>query len=144
MVGSVQTLHVIAASAAHAAVAAAIEAAAAAQCAVAAAVVDASGELVAFLRSTGAPFHSSAIARDKAYTAASFKVPTSEMYQMVSGNTALREGITRRDRLVLFGGGLPIVFGDRLVGGIGVSGGSEELDTACANAGLVAIEAKPF
>jgi uncharacterized protein GlcG (DUF336 family) len=42
----------------------------------------------------------------------------------------------------MFGGGLPIVIDGEFVGAIGVSGGSEELDIACANAGLCAIGAE--
>ena len=48
----------------------------------------------------------------------------------------LREGIVHRDRLVIFGGGLPIVSDGQVIGAIGVSGGSEEQDGVCAKAGL--------
>jgi uncharacterized protein GlcG (DUF336 family) len=48
----------------------------------------------------------------------------------------LREGIVHRDRLVIFGGGFPIKQDDEVIGAIGVSGGSEEQDEICANAGL--------
>lgn len=137
-------MRTVSADAAQAAVAAAVDAGAAVGCPVVAAVVDASGELVAFLRVTGAPFHSSEIARDKAFTAASFKMPSADVHGLVSGSDALREGITRRDRMVMFGGGLPIVVEGETVGGIGVSGGSEAMDTSCANAGLAAIGAKSF
>ncbi len=44
-------------------------------------------------------------------------------------------------RIALFGGGLPIRVGDRVVGGIGVSGGTVEQDIACAQAGLAALAA---
>ncbi|MBV1912419.1 MAG: heme-binding protein, partial [Cycloclasticus sp.] len=36
-------------------------------------------------------------------------------------------------------GGLPIMEGDELIGAIGVSGGSEEEDIICAQAGIDAI-----
>ena len=98
----------------------------------------------AFVRATGAPFHSSDIARDKAYTAASFKMPTADIPGIVSGSDALRDGITRRRNMVMFGGGLPIVIDGEIVGGIGVSGGSEAMDTAYANVGLAAMGAKIF
>lgn len=136
-----RTIATIDPQAAHAAVGAAVESGAGEGCAVVAAVVDAAGELVALLRSTGAPFHSSAIARDKAYTAASFKMPSSEVYGLVSGSDALRDGITRREGMVMFGGGLPIVVDGQTIGGIGVSGGSEAMDVAYAEAGLAAIGA---
>lgn len=134
-----RTVATIDPEAAHAAVGAAVQSGAGEGCAVVAAVVDSAGELVALLRSTGAPFHSSAIARDKAYTAASFKMPSGDVYQLVSGSDALREGITRREGVVMFGGGLPIIVDGQAIGGIGVSGGSEAMDIAYAEAGLAAI-----
>jgi len=126
------------------AVVAAIAYGATQQCPVAAAVMGAGGELVAFARANGAPFHSTLIAQDKALTAASFKVPTPELHRMVSDNDALRAGITARPGIVLFGGGLPIFVDDECIGGIGISGGSEAIDIECANAGLLALGAKQF
>jgi uncharacterized protein GlcG (DUF336 family) len=140
----IRLVKTISPEAAHAAVGAALRVGADEGCAVVAAVVDAAGELVAFVRATGAPFHSSDIARDKAYTAASFKMPTADIPGIVSGSDALRDGITRRRNMVMFGGGLPIVVDGEIVGGIGVSGGSEAMDTAYANAGLAVIGAKIF
>lgn len=104
------------------------------------AVVDAGGNLTAFLRMPGAFLHSIDIAIDKAYTAASFGLPTSQWHAALQQHSdAVREGIVRRPRFVAFGGGLPIVEAGQRVGGIGVSGGSEEQDEACAQAGLAAI-----
>lgn len=104
-----------------------------------AAVVDAGGNLAAFARVNGAPLHSITIAEDKAYTAASFGVMTSEFYDLIKESPALREGIVQRPRLIVFGGGLPIVSRGRVIGGIGVSGASEAQDEECARAGLAAI-----
>jgi uncharacterized protein GlcG (DUF336 family) len=104
------------------------------------AVVDSGGNLAAFLRMPGAYLHSIDIAIDKAYTAASFGLATSQWHAALQQHSeAVREGIVRRPRFVAFGGGLPIVEHGQRVGGIGVSGGSEEQDEACAQAGLQAI-----
>jgi uncharacterized protein GlcG (DUF336 family) len=107
------------------------------------AVVDGSGTLTAFLRMPGAFLHSVDIAIDKAYSAASFGFPTSQWPEILAADTALRQGLPQRPRLVVFGGGLPIVEGSgehrALIGGIGVSGASAEQDEACARAGLQAI-----
>lgn len=111
-------------------------------CPVVAAIIGGGGELAALLRASGTPFPSSKIAQDKAYTAASFRVATPDVYKMVSGNPALSDGITVQPGIVMFGGGLPIVIDGEFIGAIGVSGGSEELDIACANAGLCAIGAE--
>jgi uncharacterized protein GlcG (DUF336 family) len=104
------------------------------------AVVDVSGVLVAFLRMPGAPLHSIDIAIDKAYTAASFGLATSQWHGALQEHSdAVREGIVRRARFIAFGGGLPILEQGLRIGGIGVSGGSEEQDEAIAQAGLKAI-----
>lgn len=104
------------------------------------AVVDRSGVLAAFLRMPGAPLHSVDIAIDKAYTAVSFGLATGRWTEALKEHSdAVRDGITRRPRFVAFGGGLPILEGGELVGGIGVSGASEQQDEDCARAGLASI-----
>ncbi|RQR33060.1 heme-binding protein [Burkholderia sp. Bp9143] len=101
------------------------------------AVVDAAGLLAAFVRMPGAPLHSIDIAIDKAYTAASFGLPTGAWHDaLASHSDAVRQGLVLRPRFVAFGGGLPIVDDGALIGGIGVSGGSETQDEQCAHAGL--------
>ncbi len=128
------------ARAAHAAVGAAVQAAADLGLRINVAVVDAGGNLAAFLRMPGAFLHSIDIAIDKAYTAASFGLPTSQWHAALAQHSAaVREGIVRRPRFVGFGGGLPIMENGERIGGIGVSGGSEEQDEACAKAGLAAM-----
>lgn len=104
------------------------------------AIVDPGGVLMAFLRMPGAPLHSVEIAIDKAYTAASFGLATSQWSAALAQHSAaVREGIVRRPRFVAFGGGLPIVEDGQRIGGIGVSGASEAQDEAIAQAGLSAI-----
>lgn len=104
------------------------------------AVVDSGGNLAAFLRMPGAFLHSIDIAVDKAYTAAGFGLPTSAWTEALATHSpAVREGIPMRPRMICFGGGLPLKHEGRVIGGIGVSGGSELEDETCARAGLSAI-----
>lgn len=104
------------------------------------AVVDPSGVLAAFARMPGAPLHSVDIAIDKAYTSASFGLPTGAWKaELASHSEAVREGLVLRPRFVAFGGGLPILEAGIRIGGIGVSGGSEAQDEAIARAGLQAL-----
>lgn len=126
-------------TAAHAAVAASVGHARTLGIAINVAVVDGSGTLMAFLRMNGAFLHSIDIAIDKAYTAASFGFPTSKWGGVIGDDELLRIGLNQRQRLVLFGGGLPLVENGRRIGGIGVSGGSAEQDEACAAAGMAAL-----
>lgn len=108
-------------------------------CKIVAAVVDSGGNLLACLRDDGAFLHSISIAQDKAYTALGFGIPTTTLYEAIQQPSSLRDGIMHRDRLIVFGGGFPIIIDGQVVGGIGVSGASEEQDSACAQAGLRAI-----
>ncbi|WP_333821868.1 GlcG/HbpS family heme-binding protein [Pinisolibacter sp.] len=109
--------------------------------AVVATVVDAGGHLLAAIRADGAFTASIDIARDKAWTAATFGLTTDRLCEALSSRDVLREGIALRPGVVLFGGGLPIVLDGATVGAIGVSGGSEDDDRACAAAGLAALSA---
>lgn len=104
------------------------------------AVVDAGGNLAAFLRMPGAFLHFIDIAIDKAYTATGFGLPTVMWSEALkSQSPAVRGRLPLRPRMVCFGGGLPIEHEGRRIGGIGVSAGSESDDEACAQAGLTAI-----
>ncbi len=126
--------------AAAAAVAAAARHAEAAGLAVNIAVADAGGNLAAFLRMPGAFLHSIDIAIDKAYTAAGFGLATSKWTAALANDSpAVRQGIPARPRMVAFGGGLPLRHEGKVIGGIGVSGASEQQDEECALAGLAAI-----
>ena len=101
------------------------------------AVVDESGTLKAFLRMDNAPYISVQVAMNKAYTAAGFGIPTHQWYDMLKGDPALQLGAPCEiERLVIFGGGYPIVVDGKVVGGIGVSGGSAEEDMKVAQAAL--------
>jgi uncharacterized protein GlcG (DUF336 family) len=99
------------------------------------AVLDESGLLKAFCRMDGAALVSIDVAQNKAYTAL-FGMPSQDFYNFIKDDPALLAGAPHIPRIALFGGGLPLKVGDKVVGGIGVSGGSVEQDVACAQAGL--------
>jgi uncharacterized protein GlcG (DUF336 family) len=136
------TQAVIGCEAAAAAVRAAVDHARANGWRINVAVVDTGGNLAAFLRMPGAFVPSIDIAIDKAWTAAGFGFPTGDWMKVVEDNEGMKLGFSARPRLVVFGGGLPIRVGGELIGGVGVSGASEEQDEACARAGLAAIGAQ--
>lgn len=103
-------------------------------------VCDAGGHQAAFARMDGAALLSAGIAQDKAYSVVAFLgVPTDQWLGMIEGDPAVREGIVHRDRLVIFGGGIPIKAGGTVVGAVGVSGGSAEQDVEIATAGAAAV-----
>ena len=106
------------------------------------AISDEGGDLKAFRRMDGAPRLSIQIAEDKAYTAASFGIATHSWFDFIKDDPPLLHGITHTPRLIVFGGGHPIMLGGELVGAIGVSGGHYKQDMECARAALAAIGAE--
>lgn len=112
--------------------------------AVSIAVVDTGGHLAAFLRTEGAPFHSRGIAEDKAVTAVSFGLPTRVLADALQGHPErVRSGLQLRPQFAMLGGGLPICVDGKVVGAIGVSGTSEEIDERIAAEGVAAIAGGP-
>ncbi|HEX2321544.1 MAG TPA: heme-binding protein [Streptosporangiaceae bacterium] len=104
------------------------------------AIVDDSGVLKAFSRMDGAALLSVQIAQDKAYTAAGFGLSTDAWHDFVKDDAPLAMGAAPGiDRLIVFGGGFPIMIGGKLAGAIGVSGGHYTQDMDVANAGLAVV-----
>lgn len=108
-------------------------------CVTCVAVVDAAGHLLSFDRMDGAPLLSAQLAQDKAYTVAANGLASHEWWEMIQDEPSLVYGIGKIDRLIIFGGGLPIVFNNELIGAIGVSGRSTmQQDIAIAQVGVQA------
>lgn len=104
------------------------------------AVVDAGGNLSAFLRMPGAFQASIELAIDKAWTANSFGMSTADFSRMLGEQAAeVRDGLLRRPRITVIPGGLPVRHGGELIGGIGVSGASAAQDEDIALCGLQAL-----
>jgi len=99
-------------------------------------IVDSSGIEMSFLRMNDAFIHSIDIAKDKAYTSASFGFPTDTWTQVFKDMPHLEQGFSNRERLIPFGGGLPIFVNNEKIGAIGISGGTEEEDIICAKYAL--------
>ncbi|MDY8110246.1 heme-binding protein [Fulvimarina sp. 2208YS6-2-32] len=100
-------------------------------------VVDASGEVVAEVRMTGAKFLSRKSAATKARTAASNRGASGDV------PAAMRPHLEMATQLSVTGlpGGLPIKFDGEVVGGIGVGSGTGDQDLEVGRAGLAAIGA---
>ena len=101
------------------------------------AIVDESGQLIAFERMEGGKVTSTTIAVDKAFTAAAARKATHE-YGAASQPGAPAYGINSAigGRLMVVGGGLPVIWRGEVVGGIGISSGSPAQDQAVAQAGI--------
>lgn len=104
------------------------------------AVVDRAGHLITYDRMDGAGLLSAQIAQDKAYTVTAFGVATHEWWDNIRDDPSLLNGVIKTDRLIIFGGGVPILADGEIVGAIGVSGGSPKQDQSVAEAGAKAVD----
>lgn len=95
-----------------------------------AAVCDSGGNLLTMRRDDDAFIASVDIAINKAYTAVALKMPTKDLADLAKPGGSLY-GIqhTNNGRIVIFGGGVPIIRSGRIIGGFGVSGASAAQDT---------------
>ena len=77
------------------------------------------------------------IALNKAFTVVSLKMSTSTLKPLAQpGESLYGIQFTNNGRIVIFGGGVPLYNKEgKIIGGLGVSGGSEEQDTALADFG---------
>lgn len=81
------------------------------------------------------------IAVNKAFTVVSLKMPTTELKRLAQpGESLYGIQFTNQGQIVIFGGGVPLIFRGTLLGGLGVSGGSEEQDTHLAEFGGAVLE----
>jgi len=105
------------------------------------AILDDRGFLVALHRMDHAPIPTVDIARDKAWTAATFRMPTTDIVQFGDPATPGFGFNTQNwnDRLTTIPGGLPITDGEKVIGGIGVSGGTPEEDVTVCQAALATV-----
>src|ERR1700761_1435860 len=104
------------------------------------AVVDAGGHLLSFSRQDGALIGSIDLAINKAYTARIFDKSTAFLATLSqSGDSLFGIQASNAGRVVVFGGGLPVVCKGLIVGAIGASAGTVKQDIAVAEAGLAAF-----
>src|SRR5690348_12897842 len=104
------------------------------------AVVDAGGNLVAHIRMDGAWIGSIDLSVNKAYTSRAFDIATRDLAtHSQSGGQFFGIHASNDGRIMIFAGGIPLKKDGKVVGAIGVSGGSGEQDHAVAEAGAQAF-----
>ena len=101
------------------------------------AVVDRAGQVMVILRDEQATAQQVEMARRKAYTARMWRTTTLE-FQKRTTDPAYAAQRDLPDVLAL-GGGVPIQVGNDVIGGVGSSGSSQEMDDACAKAGVAKV-----
>ncbi len=101
------------------------------------AVADAGGNLVSHVRMDGAWLGSIDISIKKAWTSRAFDIATKDLAShSQSGNQFFGIHASNDGRVMIFAGGIPLKRDGKVVGAIGVSGGSGEQDHAVAAGGV--------
>ncbi|WP_416758150.1 GlcG/HbpS family heme-binding protein [Roseateles sp. So40a] len=105
------------------------------------AVADAGGNLVAHVRMDGAWMGSVDISIKKAFTSRAFDIATKDLAELSQpGRPFFGIHASNDGRVMIFAGGIPLERDGKVVGAIGVSGGSGEQDHAVAQAGVAAFK----
>jgi uncharacterized protein GlcG (DUF336 family) len=105
------------------------------------AIVDDRGFLISLYRMDNTPIPTVDIARDKAWTAATFGMPSPDIVKFGDPSTP-GYGFNMQnwnERLTTIAGGLPIKNGNIMIGGIGISGGTPEEDVIIGQAAIDAV-----
>ncbi len=104
------------------------------------AVVDEGGNLVAHVRMDNAWIGSVDISIKKAWTSRAFDITTQDLGKnSQSGDQFFGIHASNQGRVMIFAGGIPLKKGDKVVGAVGVSGGSGAQDHAVAEAAASAF-----
>lgn len=103
-------------------------------------VVGPEGELVYFEKMDGAQSSSAALAEAKARTAALFRRPSKVFADQFAAGNAGFMSFPNGARPIASEGGIPIIVEERLIGAVGVSGGTAAQDTVAATSGANALK----
>lgn len=105
------------------------------------AIVDEGANLIAFSRMDNARIAGIDISQNKAWTSVALQMPTSNLATAaLPGGPSFGINTTNHGKVVILGGGIPLVSEGRIIGGIGVSGGSSAQDIEVATAAVQAFE----
>ena len=108
------------------------------------AVVDEGGNLVAHVRMDDAWIGSIDISIKKAFTSRAFDIDTKQLSEHAqSGGQFFGIHVSNGGRVMIFAGGVPLRRNGRVVGAIGVSGGSGQQDQSVAEAGAAEFAGQP-
>ena len=102
------------------------------------AVVDRAGRIKVLLQGDAGSPHNLELARRKAYTARTFRMPSAAWAKRTETTNMGQRMLTD---VIPLGGGMPIMVGEETIGGIGLSGapGGQEKEEACARNAIAKV-----
>jgi uncharacterized protein GlcG (DUF336 family) len=105
-------------------------------------VVDRDGNTVISMVGDGAAPHTYENSRRKAYTAMTFRRPSTQIADALAMHAVTTEQQMTLPNMIGLGGGLPIMAGNDVLGGVGISGSPMGNDEPCAKAGIDKVAAQ--
>ena len=106
-------------------------------------IMDEGGNLIATHRMDDAWLASVDIAQNKAWTSVALKMPTSNLEEATVPNASLYGlNTTNQGKIVVFGGGIPLVKDGKVVGAVGVSGSTVDHDVQVAETAVKKFEGR--
>jgi uncharacterized protein GlcG (DUF336 family) len=107
------------------------------------AVVDSGRNLIAFMRMDDALLGTIEAAQNKAYTSRTVNMRTADLGPLVQpGGPLYAFESSHRTPFVVFGGGIPVRRNGKVIGAVGISGGSPEQDDVVAEAVVAHLEGR--
>ena len=103
------------------------------------AVVGPTGDLVYFEKQDNCQYASIGISQHKARTAARYRRPT-VVFERLLGKGPFFSYLTTLDDVIASRGGNPLIVGGKLIGAVGVSGGTGSQDDVISQAGQAALK----
>ena len=105
-------------------------------------IVDDGGNIILIHRMENSLLASIDLSLNKAYTAVSLKMPTDKLKDLCKPGEELYGIQHTNNRFVIFGGGIPFIYKGKVVGAIGISGGSVEEDICVCEYALKKVMTK--
>jgi len=103
-------------------------------------ILDSGGRLVMVHRMDNYLLASIAVSEGKARTAVEFKRPSKALDDAIAGGGAALRLLSIQGSGVFIEGGVPIIVDDKIIGGIGTSGGASNQDAQVSQAGANALK----
>ena len=104
------------------------------------AVADEGGNLISHVRMDGAWLGSIDISIKKAYTSRAFNIATKDLAEHAqSGGQFFGIHASNDGKIMIFGGGIPVLIDGKIVGAVGCSAGTVEQDIEVAEAAIAAL-----
>jgi glc operon protein GlcG len=104
---------------------------------IAVSIVDKGGHLAGFMRTENCSFATIEVSKMKASTACAFGMPTDAIGELVQTNPFMKKAFESFKEIFYFGGGLPILLDNIIIGGIGVAGVNPVQDKDIAGKSII-------